>query len=143
MPVEFKTLENLLDGDKPDLRRTVLGFMLATKGEMNRKAMATAVLAWRALKIESTTAITLVIGGYDDDPRELWEIPEVCTYVRKFCTKTNAHEHPQVEPQSRNWLLLCGADPERSVSLWPISRKEALDRSAAFFDQVINRGDDK
>jgi hypothetical protein len=137
MPLDIKTLESILDGDRPDLKRAVLGFMVGTKANMNRKDMATAVLAWRALKIEPTTAITLVFGGYDDDPRELWEIPEVCTYVRKFCAKTNAHEHPQVEPQSRNWLLLCGADPKRSVSLWPISQQESLDRTAAFFKQVI------
>jgi hypothetical protein len=143
MPIDFKTLESILDGDRPDLKRTVLGFTVGEKGLMNRKGIATAVLAWRALKIEPTTAIVMHFGGYDDDPRELWDIPEVCTYVRKFCAKTNAHEHPQVEPQSRNWLLLCGADPERPVSLWPISRQESLNRTAAFFKQVIPPEKDK
>jgi hypothetical protein len=26
----------------------------------------------------------LVMFGYDDDPRELWEIPEVCEYIPRF-----------------------------------------------------------
>jgi hypothetical protein len=26
----------------------------------------------------------LMISGYDDDPRELWDIPEVCVFVRQF-----------------------------------------------------------
>jgi hypothetical protein len=137
MPIFVQTFENILSGDKPDLVRTMVAFTIGSKTEMHRKALAAAVLAWRAIKIEPTTAIIMHFGGYDDDPRELWQIPEVCRFVQKFCAKTKAHEHPQVEPQSRDWLLACGADPSRPVKVQSISQRESLARSAEFFKQVI------
>jgi hypothetical protein len=134
MPIDIKTLESILSGEeKPDLKRTVLGFTIGTKTEMKHKDLATAVLAWRALKIEPSTAIMFHFGGYDDDPRELWDIPEVCTDVQKFCAKTQAHKHPQVEPQSHNWLSLC-IDPALRVLM--ISQEEAIKQSLDFFKQV-------
>jgi hypothetical protein len=141
MPLFVQTFENIVSGDKPDLARTMLAFSIGSKAEMDRKALASAILAWRALKIEPSTAIMMHFGGYDDDPRELWQIPEVCSFVQKFCVKTKAHEHPQVEPQSRNWLLACGADPSRPVMVQSISPQESLARSAEFFKQVIKDQD--
>jgi hypothetical protein len=35
-----------------------------------------------AVRIGTTGPVHLSIDGYDDDPRELWEIPEVCAYLR-------------------------------------------------------------
>ena len=29
---------------------------------------------------------SIMIGGYDEDPRQLWEIPEVCDYMRRFAS---------------------------------------------------------
>jgi hypothetical protein len=135
--VHIGTMDSILSGDKPDLNRAVMCILIGEKDHMHKKALATAVLTWRALKIEPTTAITLGFGGYDDDARELWEIPEVCAYVRKFCAKTKAHEHKQLDPQSRNWLLACGADPTRNVSVTMISKQKALDETLAFYRQTV------
>lgn len=139
MKVFGQTFESIIDGDKPDLKQTMVAFSIASKDEMNRRALAAAVLAWRALKIEASTAIVMHFGGYDDDPRELWQIPEVCSFIQKFCAKTKAHEHPQVEPQSRNWLLACGADPSRSVAVKMISAEESLRQSGEFFKATIKK----
>lgn len=139
MPFNIKTLESILSGDKPDLDRTVLTMVIGERGSFNRKGLATAVLAWRALKITPTTAIALLIGGYDNDPRELWEIAEVRSYVQKFCAKTEAHKHPQVEPQSRNWLMLCGADPTVRPECVLISNQESAKRTIDFFKQVVEQ----
>jgi len=139
MPFNIKTLESILSGDKPDLDRTILTMVIGERGSLNRKGLATAVLAWRALKITPTTAIVLLVGGYDDDPRELWQIPEVRTYVQKFCAKTEAHKHRQVEPQSRNWLILCGADPTLRPECVLISNQESSKRTIDFFKQVIKQ----
>lgn len=136
-----QTFDDVISGRQTDLERSMLVFSVGSKNELDRKALAAAVLAWRALKIKSTTAITMHFGGYDDDPRELWQIPEVCAFIQKFCAKTSAHTHPQVEPQSRDWLLACGADPSQSVTVHMISPQESLDRSAAFFKQTIKPKD--
>src|SRR4051812_3396937 len=132
-----QTFDDILGGDKPDLDRTMLAFSIGSRGELGRRALASAVLAWHAIKIEPTTAIVMHFGGYDDDARELWQIPEVCTFVQKFCAKTKAHQHPQVEPQSRNWLLACGADPTQSVTVNMITVQQSLEESSAFFKATL------
>jgi hypothetical protein len=32
-------------------------------------------------------SVYITVAGYDDDPRELWEIPEVSDFLRKFTAK--------------------------------------------------------
>jgi hypothetical protein len=135
--------DDIISGSNPDLNRTVLIFSVGAKDSLTRKALSSAVLAWRALKIKSDTAITMHFGGYDDDPRELWQIPEVRHFVQQFCAKTKAHEHPQVEPQSRNWLLACGADPTLRVTVEMITEQESLAKSAEFFKEMIKPKDKK
>jgi hypothetical protein len=34
-------------------------------------------MAWRRLKLDRAAFVTFQILGYDDDPREIWEIEEV------------------------------------------------------------------
>lgn len=36
--------------------------------------------------------IILTIGGYDEDPRELWQIPETREYIRNFCKLSGLHD---------------------------------------------------
>ena len=39
----------------------------------------------RSILILRTSArVCLLMCGYDDDPRELWEIEEVCTYAKRL-----------------------------------------------------------
>jgi len=47
-----------------------------------------AVLAARALgiaaRVHPDAEIMLTIGGYDDDPREIWHIPECVQHITRF-----------------------------------------------------------
>lgn len=132
MPIGFGLHQDIIT-TPIDLNKTTLIFMLGP--ELHRRALATAVLAWQNLKIEANTAISIIVDGYDNDPRELWEIAEVCAFIQKFCAKTRAHTHPALEPMSRNVLLLCGADPTKRVIRRPISREEATRQSLDFIDK--------
>jgi hypothetical protein len=44
-----------------------------------------------------------MIAGYDDDPREIWEFPEVCRYVRQWAKATGL-DNPDVADL---WLGSC------------------------------------
>ena len=135
--IKFQTHEDIVSGHREDLTRTMVAFSIGTAPYFDRKALSIAVLSWRALKIEPSTAIVIHLGGYDDDPRELWNIPEARDFIRRFCEKTQAHKHPALEPMSRNLLFACGADPDRDVGVTMISGKEALEQSGEFFKKRI------
>jgi hypothetical protein len=137
MLIDFRTHDKIVEGDTQNLERTTLVFSIGERGRLNRRALAAAVLAWRALRFKTSTAVLMHFGGYDDDPRELWEIPEVRDFIRRFCAKTKAHEHPAVDPTSRNLLLACGADPTHQVRVVEISTAEALQRTEAFLANVM------
>jgi hypothetical protein len=137
MPIDFRTHETIVGGAREDLDRTVIAFSIGEKSDLSRKALATVVLSWRALQITPSTAIIIHFGGYDDDPRELWQIPEVCGFIQKFCAKTRAHEHPAVEPASRDLLLACGADPNTRVAVNMISPAASIEKTAAFIKDVM------
>lgn len=47
-------------------------------------AAAQSALAIMTMRLTNPWAqITLWVHGYDDDPRELWDVPEVCEQVRQ------------------------------------------------------------
>ena len=49
----------------------------------------------KTLCTENTTAaITLTIDGYDDDPRDLWNIPEAADYILLFASVIRAIGYP-------------------------------------------------
>jgi hypothetical protein len=137
--IDFALHDQLVSGEKFDLTETVFVFTICERGRLTRKALATAVLAWRTLKIKTSTAIMIHVIGYDDDPRELWQIPEVCEFVQKFCAKTKAHQHKALEPMSRAVLLACGADPVFKVSVNMISAEQALQESMKFFKARLGK----
>lgn len=71
---------------------------IGTRGDMTRQAAMDAAEAWRtARKRFPNAALTISIAGYDNDPRELWEIPDVCRYVCRWACgagiKANDPEH--------------------------------------------------
>lgn len=140
MRFDLATHEHIVAGERHDLQRTLMTFSLGTGPHFNRKDLAVAVMSWRALVFMPSTAVMIHVGGYDQDPRELWQIPEAREFIRKFCEKTKAHENPAIDPMSRALLLACGADPNRYVDIKMISREEALRQSQAFFKSRI--GDD-
>jgi len=142
MRVDVASHESVVAGRKDNLDQTVVVFSIGTAPYFNRKALATAVVSWRALKFKPSSAVVIHVGGYDDDPRELWQIPEVCAFVRRFCEKTKAHEDPALDPMSRNLLLLCGADPGIEPEVIMISPDESADATMDFFkSRMANHGD--
>jgi hypothetical protein len=131
--IDVGTFDDIIGGGGPDTKSASwVVFTLCERGCFNRKALARAVVAWRALKLKSTACVTINVAGYDDDPRELWEIEEVRDFVQRFCRKTRAHEHEAVEPMSKGVLIACGADPELEVAVTPITYKEAIKGIADF-----------
>jgi hypothetical protein len=136
---KFRTHEGVVSGQREDLDRTVMVFSIGTAPYFNRKALATAVLSWRALKIKPSTAIVIHLGGYDEDPRELWQIPEARDFIFRFCEKTQAHKHPALDPMSRNLLLLCGAEPDLHVGAIMIPAEESRRQTQEFFESRIKK----
>lgn len=62
----------------------------------------------------------LSISGYDDDPRELYEIPECCTWARWFVQQFRCPDLFGDEALSILSLMACGArkdpdDPTRAI----------------------------
>ncbi|MGY2987651.1 hypothetical protein [Bradyrhizobium sp. USDA 4508] len=136
---EYATHDGIVSGKLQDLERTVVFFSIGSADDLSRKALATAVMSWRALKVQPSTAITVHFGGYDEDPRELWQIPEAREFIRKFAVKTNAHKHAALDPTSRAVLLACGADPSKRVYVNMVTEDEALKESTRFFKSRIER----
>lgn len=130
MKIEGATHEEIATGKPLDIEGAVVCFSLCERGAMNRNALACAVAAWRHLS--KTRAIIMHVGGYDDDKRELWQIPEVRKFVERFCAKTKAHEHPALDPTSKALLLACGADPTLNVTVNVVPVEQSLDEIATF-----------
>lgn len=58
--------------------------------------------------------ITLMIDGYDDDPRELWQIPEAVDYVRRYAKASGLHDWTgrlfrALHEHSKGLLIACDA----------------------------------
>ncbi len=60
-------------------------FTIGARGDLTPSTCEKAAAAWRTITAENPKAkFVLQVGGFDDDPRELWEFPEVCAYVQRW-----------------------------------------------------------
>jgi hypothetical protein len=60
-------------------------FTIGVRGNLHRSAAKSAAKAWKQAIEKSPKAVFMpVIAGYDEDPRELWDFPEVRDYVRRW-----------------------------------------------------------
>lgn len=58
---------------------------IGTKGEFTRERAREAAAAFARIRFAQPNAEHgIVVGGYDDDHRELWDIPEAKAYVRDY-----------------------------------------------------------
>jgi len=135
--VDYATHESIVAGELQNLDRTLLAFSIGARPYLGKRALSTAIMSWRALKITPSTAVVIHLGGFDDDPRELWDIPEARDFIGRFAEKTQAHKHPAIDPMSRNLLLLCGADPELHARADMITKEQALEQTNEFFKSRI------
>lgn len=82
---------------------------------------------WVALvaRTQPQAVIRLMLGGYDDDPRSLWEIPEAADYVRHVALAAGVADwrSPIVRQFSEGTIVLLskceamGADPPFTVNI--------------------------
>lgn len=63
-----------------------LGIEIGCAGSLNRTNLRRAIRQIQELiaRISPLTGIDIAIGGYDDDPREIFEIPEARRYIIGF-----------------------------------------------------------
>jgi len=63
-----------------------LGIEIGCAGSLNRTNLRRAIRQMQEVitRISPLTGIDIAIGGYDDDPREIYEIPEARQYIIGF-----------------------------------------------------------
>jgi hypothetical protein len=120
-PVSLRTFDDLggydetlpVDGD-----RTVLVLTIGLRGELRNMQAHEAAKAWQALLARYPKAIIMLsVAGYDDDRREIWEIPEARDYVCR-------------------WAKLAGLDHSAAAMTSPLDRDAVglLAKCGAFSD---------
>lgn len=92
--------------------------VLCEIGDAEHRSEADAIAAgeWIAVVAVSqpTALIRLMLGGYDEDPRELWDIPEAAAYIRQVALASGVLDwrSPIVKRFGETTVLLlaqCGA----------------------------------
>jgi hypothetical protein len=101
-----------------NLNDTAFVYTIGARGGLSRHNARTA--ARDILRISSIAgAIILHISGYDDDPRELWDIREVCRYasifVRALGTKSADDLERLTKIAGNAWVESCAAVHEGRV----------------------------
>jgi hypothetical protein len=62
-----------------------LMFVIGEAGDLTQyNATAAAFGVLYACSVNTRAKVTISIDGYDDDPRELWEIPEAIQFIQMF-----------------------------------------------------------
>jgi hypothetical protein len=80
-------------------------FTMGTRDQMTKKEADRLAGAWReASKRFPNSQFYLQIAGYDNDPRDLWEFPEVTRYVRRFARTAGLDS----EDAAMKWLESIG-----------------------------------
>ena len=78
-------------------------YVIFTKEDVEN--MDTGALVRMLLPAQDSFDAVITCCGYEDDPRELWEIPEVCAYIQQL-----SQEYPQwirhLHGENR-WMLIC------------------------------------
>jgi hypothetical protein len=85
--------------------------IIGEKGELSHeRAAKSAILVSAACTANTRANVTLSIDGYNDDPRELWEIPEADQYIRIFVAALYLVNHTvaanilsRLTPESLKW----------------------------------------
>jgi hypothetical protein len=90
------------DGD--DGRGMSNQYLIGRRDSLSKREALIAAEGWRKLTARYPRAsFLLMIAGCDDDPREIWEFPEVCRYVRQWAKATGL-DNPDVADL---WLGSC------------------------------------
>lgn len=108
---------------------TAVWFTIGERGKLTRYYAKTAGKIWKQLMSKfprggpPSAAIALHFLGYDEDPRELWEIEEVRKYVQRFAHFAgidDAADHDEwLSPLGVALLGACGVPCSADVRLPP------------------------
>ena len=80
-----------------------------------RKIRESAVMFDALAILTGTTQLSFAVSGYDDDPRELWEVPEVLQYLEKWLgavRQNGGHGLYRLDQISTALLLLASGKAE-------------------------------
>jgi hypothetical protein len=73
------------DQNKLMPRFEMAGILIGERGKLNRTAAKQGARLFRQIAAAQPTGVLHPnIGGYEDDPRGLWEIPEACRYLCRW-----------------------------------------------------------
>jgi len=94
----------------------VLVLTIGDTDHMGDENINESVLAYKIVLFSSPAVkeVHIVLGGYDDDEREIWEIPVAKAYVRRWAHFAGIHTYQQaVAGHLHKWsiglLAKCGA----------------------------------
>jgi hypothetical protein len=82
-PIDAVAISKIDTVEAPENRQFSL--VIGTRDQLTKREADSAGKAFKVLRSRHPRSrIMLFMLGYDQDPRELWEFPEVCRYVRRF-----------------------------------------------------------
>jgi hypothetical protein len=99
-----------VDGDG-----TMIAFTIGMRGALASREARIAAKAWRKMAAKyPKSIIVLQIAGYDDDPREVWQIEEARDYYKRWArfaglTSSTAAQATPLHDVSFGVLAICGA----------------------------------
>lgn len=103
--------------DELGQRAQIIVLAIGGRGKLSDEQARAAAKQWKSAIARNYKYLSISIDGYDDDPRELFRIPEVCSYVKKFVLYAEITPELAVRliPNSQGcgMLAACGAFGER------------------------------
>jgi hypothetical protein len=115
LPTQFVSFEDPDRSKWPegDGDRTLIPVTIGIRSDLSKAAAAHCAAMWQEVTARYPKAFFLLnILGYDTDPRELWEFPEVRRYVRRWARLTGLND---LETANR-WIGSCEGRVESPLS---------------------------
>lgn len=82
-------------------RFDIVMLVIGGRGELEERHVRNAADKYRDLRALNPDAVVgLSLSGYDDDPREIYEIPEARDYVKRFAALAGIRTPDDVPKQS-------------------------------------------
>jgi hypothetical protein len=113
--------------DVPDGSDLIVSFCIGTRGDLDRQEAKRAAKSWREhIKLYPKARFIIHLAGYDDDPRDIWEIGEAAHYVRRWARLAGLDDPATADTQLNDvalgLLAACGVfgdDVKRQLRLPP------------------------
>jgi hypothetical protein len=89
-----------------DGSRLMISFVVGFRGQLSKSKAKIYADGWRVMRTRHPQAIVYpTVVGYDEDPRELWEIPEVVRYVQQFAELAGIERPSDLPPDPLGHLF--------------------------------------